>query len=775
MTEHRYPSRDGLEAAIADLAGLSAGRVAAHVPVLLAIESALEAREFQEVEVASGDGAVPLVPNTALVQRLEEWFGVAGQDRFPYFSPLTLPGGKGSLHWRNRGIVAQNTMTAAKHRGWVAAALTINGTRGYPLLNLAAWREEAARSVGNDAVNERGVDLATFGIWLARTSGVTCDGQTPTRDELVAAALGILGLRHESVLLTAHPALFSVDGDYVPSPEHFVDTPLPPQTIAEIALATEAPASEADLENTDALIPAEDWLRDRFEEWRRAGTYPNPYDENQNALREELANGLFQEGPLAQETLDLPLFRRFVANNYGGPGSQSHMMRFLRDNPETGPSRLAATLHHLLYGDGDYATRLQEVLEDPAWRIPGFGESLATKCLAVRYPDRWLALFVYRSGGGVGKRDFMRLMRLEALDETGKTVGELAVESNDRVRERTEPLLPGDPWGQGMFLWWLRNWAPTSSLAEELLLPQSWLDEIDQLSQEKPQLIFYGPPGTGKTFVAKRLAQSWADPDNVAVVQFHPSYSYEDFVQGYRPTPNAAEQLGFRLRNGPLMRLAQRARETGERCVLLIDEINRGNISKIFGELYFLLEYRDEEIELQYGDKFSLPENLFIIGTMNTADTSIALIDAALRRRFHFVPFFPDREPIKALLRRWLNANAPEMLYLADVVDLANALLDDRNLQIGPSHFMVDGLDTATLTRIWTYSILPYIEEHVFDEPERVDEFGLVALCAQLDGNGALTPVAATDGEEHEGADMGDAREDGENASNAGEGPTHSP
>jgi len=282
------------------------------------------------------------------------------------------------------------------------------------------------------------------------------------------------------------------------------------------------------------------------------------------------------------------------------------------------------------------------------------------------------------------------------------------------------------------FLWWLRNWAPSYSLAEELLLPQWWLDEVEALTEDKPQLIFYGPPGTGKTFVANRLARSWADAGNVTIVQFHPSYAYEDFVQGFRPAADTEGNVRFELRDGPLIRLAKKAAESGARCILLIDEINRANISKVFGELYYLLEYRDDEIALQYGGHFALPENLQIIGTMNTADRSIALLDAALRRRFHFVPFFPDREPIDGLLRRWLRTNRPDMLFVADVVDRVNELLDDRHLQIGPSHFMTDRLDETTLGRIWTYSILPYIEEHFFDDPDAVADFALDKLRSEV-------------------------------------------
>ena len=159
---------------------------------------------------------------------------------------------------------------------------------------------------------------------------------------------------------------------------------------------------------------------------------------------------------------------------------------------------------------------------------------------------------------------------------------------------------------------------------------------------------------------------------------------------------------------------------------------NRGNLAKVFGELYFLLEYRDREIRLQYSDApFSLPSNLYIIGTMNTADRSIALVDLALRRRFYFVDFHPDEEPIKGLLRRWLKKNAPEeMAWVADVVDRANHhLKDDRHAAIGPSYFMKEGgLSEADVPRIWKHSVRPYVEERLFGNTERLDAFDLETL-----------------------------------------------
>ena len=150
--------------------------------------------------------------------------------------------------------------------------------------------------------------------------------------------------------------------------------------------------------------------------------------------------------------------------------------------------------------------------------------------------------------------------------------------------------------------------------------------------------------------------------------------------------------MSLALEDGLFKRVCRAAQANpGRPYLLLIDEINRGHLAKILGELYFLLEYRESEISLQYSDDpFSLPPNLYIIGTMNTADRSIALVDLALRRRFYFEYFHPDDEPIKGLLRRWLERNAPTMDWVADVVEQANRkLAEDRNVAIGPSYFML--------------------------------------------------------------------------------------
>jgi MoxR-like ATPase len=287
-------------------------------------------------------------------------------------------------------------------------------------------------------------------------------------------------------------------------------------------------------------------------------------------------------------------------------------------------------------------------------------------------------------------------------------------------------------------------------LADQLYLdPPAFLEELVELLEDKRQLILYGPPGTGKTYIARRLAQFLAGDDSrrTKIVQFHPSYSYEDFVQGYRPRSDQRGNLTYELVDGPLLRLAERARTApDERHVLLIDEVNRGNLPRIFGELLYLLEYRDDQMALMYGAEdspFSLPSNLWLLGTMNTADRSIGLIDAALRRRFHFKALFPGRAPLDGLLARWLAEKAPGMAAVATYVDHLNFRLRERfgdHLQVGHSYFMVEGLDERRLERIWEVDILPFLEDQLFGKEAELEQFRLAAIERQA---GAAEPEAA--------------------------------
>ena len=194
----------------------------------------------------------------------------------------------------------------------------------------------------------------------------------------------------------------------------------------------------------------------------------------------------------------------------------------------------------------------------------------------------------------------------------------------------------------------------------------------------------------------------------------------------------AAGVMVYRLTSGPLRIIAERATSARDRRhVMVIDEINRANLPKVLGELLFLLEYRDQQVVPLYRpeEPFQLPPNLWFIGTMNTADRSIAYIDAALRRRFHFVPFFPNYGPMEGLLERWLEDNN-ESARVGEIVALVNDELTEAlggpHLQLGASHFMKSGIGdfkTRKLEIVWKYTIEPFIEEQLFDDPEQIQRF----------------------------------------------------
>lgn len=284
----------------------------------------------------------------------------------------------------------------------------------------------------------------------------------------------------------------------------------------------------------------------------------------------------------------------------------------------------------------------------------------------------------------------------------------------------------------------------SDELARALHVPEAWIQQTLELLQRRRQVILYGPPGTGKTYIGKALAKHIAHDASWRLVQFHPSYSYEDFIAGYRPVVDEANgTLVYRLKEGPFLRIAREASRNPDRnYVLVIDEINRGNIAKVFGELYFLLEYRNERIELLYGDEeFMLPPNVYLIGTMNASDRSIALLDAAMRRRFAFLELHPDKAPTNGVLRSWLQEQKLDLTPAA-MLDALNSSIHDESLRIGPSFLMPsDGdLSDARLEQIWAHEILPLLEESHFGEVGIEQRFGLPAIRRRL---GAATGGAA--------------------------------
>lgn len=254
-------------------------------------------------------------------------------------------------------------------------------------------------------------------------------------------------------------------------------------------------------------------------------------------------------------------------------------------------------------------------------------------------------------------------------------------------------------------------------------------DTICNLLNRKKNIIFQGSPGVGKTFLAKKLAYSIigeADDSKIKMVQFHESYSYEDFIIGYKPTDK-----NFELKNGVFYDFCQKASSDMDNdYFFIIDEINRGNISKIFGELLMLIEAdnRDAEIILPYNNEsFSVPNNLYIIGMMNTADRSIAVIDYALRRRFCFVdidPAFGNEKFINYLKEKNINDNLINKIN-TKFIDLNNIIKNDKTLgrgcTIGHSYFC-DKIDEAEYKNIIEYEIAPTLREYWFDNEEKAEK-----------------------------------------------------
>ncbi|MEU8899476.1 AAA family ATPase [Nocardia sp. NPDC048505] len=278
----------------------------------------------------------------------------------------------------------------------------------------------------------------------------------------------------------------------------------------------------------------------------------------------------------------------------------------------------------------------------------------------------------------------------------------------------------------------------TEEFAVSLHMPQEWLQECIDLLRDRPQLIFYGPPGTGKTYLAKALARYLCGEERVKTIQFHPTYSYEDFFEGIRPVHTENGQIAYDLHRGPLRQVAEDARrDPGHLYALVIDEINRGNLSKIFGELYYLLEYREESINLLYSDKkelFKLPENVLIIGTMNRADRSVALVDSAMRRRFAFRHLDPSKEPTRGVLRGWLADKDPSE-PIAEIVDKLNEKIGDEDFKVGPSYFMRESaLTTRGMDIAWNTTVMPLMEEYHYHDPHvRVHElYSLDAIKREL-------------------------------------------
>lgn len=264
----------------------------------------------------------------------------------------------------------------------------------------------------------------------------------------------------------------------------------------------------------------------------------------------------------------------------------------------------------------------------------------------------------------------------------------------------------------------------------EVYMTEESYDTLVTLLKNKRNLILQGAPGVGKTYTAKRLAYSMMgekDDDRIEFIQFHQNYSYEDFIMGYKP-----QKEGFELKKGIFYRFCVSAAEQPDKnYFFIIDEINRGNMSKIFGELLMLIEkdYRGEKATLAYsGETFSVPDNLYIIGMMNTADRSLAMIDYALRRRFSFFEMEPgfNSNGFKAYQEYLQNETFNALIE--QIIDLNREIKMDDSLgegfRIGHSYFC--GQKTCTeewMKSVIYYDIIPMLQEYWFDDKQKVQRW----------------------------------------------------
>lgn len=327
----------------------------------------------------------------------------------------------------------------------------------------------------------------------------------------------------------------------------------------------------------------------------------------------------------------------------------------------------------------------------------------------------------------------------KAVDMTEEFATNIYLEQNKRLNKKNKSILSNDekdslhdeeenkefePYDENDFL-------------SEVFISQEKYETMVGLLKRKKNIIIQGAPGVGKSFAAKRLAYSIIGEKNtsrVKLVQFHQSYSYEDFIVGFRPSEK--ENVQFEKKYGVFYEFCKKAIDDIENeYFFIIDEINRGNLSKIFGELLLLIEHdkrgKEHKIQLLYSkEDFYVPENFYIIGMMNTADRSLAMIDYALRRRFSFVEFEPafESDGFKNLKNEIANEKYNRLIK--EVENLNEEIAADASLgkgfRIGHSYFVpneIRDVDAQWLSDIVQFDIVPLLEEYWFDESEKVNSW----------------------------------------------------
>ncbi len=321
---------------------------------------------------------------------------------------------------------------------------------------------------------------------------------------------------------------------------------------------------------------------------------------------------------------------------------------------------------------------------------------------------------------GRGVQGFLHLLPItfveylrESFEEVDTLIGKLLAEESIKEGQNKE----------GRYL------TPLSEKMREISpdISDDEFNEIKLILEEKNQIILTGPPGTGKTYLAQEFAKRFSKYNtNWELIQFHPSYGYEDFIEGISVNTNENGKLVYSVQNKIFREICERALQfENEKFLLIIDEINRGDLSTIFGELIFGLEYRDKLFNTVYSEKkLKIPSNLFIIGTMNSSDHSIKLMDQALKRRFYFYPMYPSESKLSG----WLENNLDDKTLIINILKLFTKVNEqimsvkmDKDLKIGHSYFMNNNNEKMILS--WKHAIYPLLESLFNYNTTRMESF----------------------------------------------------